>query len=121
MRVLQTFSNAHIAFQLSICLQTMLPLTLCHAEPGEALLWESLLFSSNMQVYLFHFFLLKEKSGAKKFKANPIAPRVLPCPRTASLRFFLHHSLTYNHSAQVLTNTTFSNAHSAGVLKCNKR
>jgi hypothetical protein len=44
---------------------------------------------------VFHFFLLKEKSGAKKFKANPTAPRVLPCPRTtAVIKVLVIHLLT---------------------------
>jgi hypothetical protein len=41
--------------------------------PGSTrhLLIASLLLLSVLMIYVFHFFLLKEKSGAKKFKANP--------------------------------------------------
>jgi hypothetical protein len=41
-----------------------------------------------MMVFVFHFFLLKEKSGAKKFKASPNRSARLAGQRTASLRFF---------------------------------
>jgi hypothetical protein len=67
----------------------------CQAEPvypelveGKPLVVASLLFQTIMIVFVFHFFLLKEKSGAKKFKASP--------NRSARLAAHAqHHSASY--------------------------
>jgi hypothetical protein len=47
----------------------------------------SLLFQKIMIVFVFHFFLLKEKSGAKKFKASPNRSARIAGPRTAIPNF----------------------------------
>jgi hypothetical protein len=90
-----TFSKPHVSHLVSsIYLLSVMSLA-CQAVPvypelieGKPLVVASLLFQTIMIVFVFHFFLLKEKSGAKKFKAALIAPRRQPGQRTASLRFF---------------------------------
>jgi hypothetical protein len=75
---------------------------------------------SNPHVSSYFPLFSGEKSGVKKIKEDPNAPLDFPKPTKQPLHFFFHQSRVYNHSAEVLTNITFSNAHSERVLKCNK-
>lgn len=72
------FQKPMLSLQSSGCLLSILPLA-CHAELVSASDDCSfLILTISSSVVVFHLFLLKEKGGAKKFKANPNAPRVLP-------------------------------------------
>jgi hypothetical protein len=46
---------------------------------------------------VFHFFVLKQKSGAKKFKANPNRSARFEGPRTAAPNCYPHQSSKYNY------------------------
>ena len=57
-----------------------------------------------IRIWPFHFFVLIQKSGAKKIKANPTAPRVLPGQRTSTTPRPLITVLNHNSSRYLLLN-----------------
>jgi hypothetical protein len=62
-------------------------------------------------MYVFHLFLLKEKGGAKKFKANPNGSACFAglCTTTVITTYII--SLLRSKVDVSFLNTTFSNSH----------
>jgi hypothetical protein len=66
---------------------------LCHAERGEALLYESFFFLKYSLIVCYSTFCLDAKGGAKKSRQTQMAPPVLPAH--AQQQSFLFTSFFY--------------------------
>ena len=105
---LQTFSKGHacLCIRHACWLLPLLYFILCHAEPGEALLYESFFFFNLTLDSCFSTFCLDAKGGAKKSRQTQMAPPVLP-PTHNNSHHFIHHSFTSFQESWCITTRNF--------------